>query len=252
MASPRAMGTALTTLVWILGEVLGGGAGEEVAGGEEGQGPIQWVEEGVMVADKVLNIIMLTSHMAIKSTTLSGFGGGDFYPMENHMNKMRGGYGDQVSLEGPFSRGIAGAVSGWASEAKAQKVEQQNRLAEKQAALFKHTNATMLPMLETGQLSDYKLQCGEEVHDVHKMILAARSPFFVEIMMKNPHQCVITNIDMETLKLLVKFMYTSLVDISNINPALIIKLLSAAETYQVAARHPLKFLCLTYVYRWRW
>ena len=122
------------------------------------------------------------------------------------MNKMRGGYSDPVTLEGPFSRGIAGAVSGWASEAKAQKVEQQNRLAEKQAALFKHTISTMLPMLETGQLSDYKLQCGEEVLDVHKMILAARSPFFVEIMMKNPHQCVITNIDLETLKLLVKFM----------------------------------------------
>ena len=31
----------------------------------------------------------------------------------------------------------------------------------------------------------------------------------------------------------VKFMYTSLVDISNISPAVIIKLLSAAETYQV-------------------
>ena len=163
----------------------------------------------------------------------TGFGGGDFYPMENHMNKMRGGYGDPVSLEGPFSRGIAGAVSGWASEAKAQKVEQQNRLAEKQAALFKHTNSTLLPMLETGQLSDYKLQCGEEVIDVHKMILAARSPFFVEIMMKNPQQCVITNIDMETLKLLVKFMYTSMVDISNISPKVILKLLNAAETYQV-------------------
>ena len=120
------------------------------------------------------------------------------------MNKMRGGFGDPVSLEGPFSRGIAGAVSGWASEAAAQKVEQQNRLAEKQAALFKHTISTMLPMLETGQLSDYKLQCDNEVLDVHKMILAARSPFFVEIMMKNPQQCVITNIDLETLKLLVK------------------------------------------------
>merc|ERR1712172_177303 len=90
-----------------------------------------------------------------------GYGGGgdDYYPMDNHMNKMRGGggYGDPaVTLEGPFSRGIAGAVSGWASEAKAQKVEQLNRLAEKQASLFKHTNLTMLPMLETGQLSDYK------------------------------------------------------------------------------------------------
>ena len=89
-----------------------------------------------------------------------------------------------------------------------------------------------------------------------QMILAARSPFFVELMMKNPQHCVITNIDMETLRLLVrtpgfspsevkpfvnslsqvKFMYTSLVDVSNISPALIIKLLSAAETYQVVWR----------------
>ena len=39
--------------------------------------------------------------------------------------------------------------------------------------------------------------------DVHKIILAAKSPLFVEIMMKNPEQCVITNVDMDTLKLLV-------------------------------------------------
>ena len=94
-----------------------------------------------------------------------------------------------------------------------------------------------------------------------QMILAARSPFFVELMMKNPQHCVITNIDMETLRLLVrflssgpskakhfvnsvsqvKFMYTSLVDVSNISPALIIKLLGAAETYQVVC---LALMCL--------
>ena len=44
--------------------------------------------------------------------------------MGSHMNKMRGGFGrDQVSLEGPFARGIAGAVSGWANQAKSHKVE---------------------------------------------------------------------------------------------------------------------------------
>ena len=193
------MGIVLTTLVWK--EVLGGGVGVE--GVEEGQDPIQWVEEGALVEDKVVCLFTITFIIAPHCHP-GGYGDGDFYPMNNHMNKMRGGFGGPgVTLEGPFSKGIAGAVSGWASEAAAQKVEQQNRLAEKQAALFKHTNSTLLPMLESGQLSDYKLQCGEEVLDVHKMILAARSPFFVEIMMKNPHQCVITNIDIETLKLLV-------------------------------------------------
>ena len=47
--------------------------------------------------------------------------------------------------------------------------------------------------------------CEEEVLDDHKMIHAARSPYFVELTMKNLEQCVITNVDMETLKLLVKF-----------------------------------------------
>ena len=107
--------------------------------------------------------------------------------MGSHMNKMRGGYGrDQVSLEGPFARGIAGAVSGWANQAKSHKVEvktysmsrvsctqveQQNKLAEKQAMLFKHSITTLLPMLESGQFSDYKLQCGDEIIDVHKVVL---------------------------------------------------------------------------------
>ena len=48
----------------------------------------------------------------------------DCYPMASHMNKMRGGFGrDQVSLEGPFARGISGTVSGWANQAKSHKVE---------------------------------------------------------------------------------------------------------------------------------
>ena len=51
------------------------------------------------------------------------------------------------------------------------KVEQQNKLAEKQAMLFKHSITTLLPMLESGQFSDYKLQCGDEIIDVHKVVL---------------------------------------------------------------------------------
>ena len=175
----------------------------------------------------------------ITNPLYNGFADDTFYPMEQHMNKMWGeyddpvtlegpfgrrgcsdqvtlegpfgrpaGFGNQVTLEGPFARGIAGAVSGWANDAKAKKAEQQNKLAEKKALLFDHNNSTMLAMLETGQLSDYKLQCDEEVLDVHKIILAAKSPLFVEIMMKNPEQCVITNIDMDTLKLLVNYITT--------------------------------------------
>ena len=107
--------------------------------------------------------------------------------MEHHMNKMWGGYDDQVTLEGPFARpggfrnpvtlegpfsnGIAGAVSGWANQAKAKKMEQQNKLAEKKSQLFDHNNSTMLAMLETGQLSDYKLQCEDEVLQIRSILI---------------------------------------------------------------------------------
>ena len=37
--------------------------------------------------------------------------------------------------------------------------------------LFKHSITTLLPMLESGQFSDYKLQCGDETIDVHKVVL---------------------------------------------------------------------------------
>ena len=72
--------------------------------------------------------------------------------------------------------------------------------------LFDNNHSTMLSMLESGQLSDYKLKCGEEVLEVHKMILAAKSPYFVELIMKNPDECEITNVDIETLKLLVRLL----------------------------------------------
>ena len=60
LASLRPMGTALTILVWTLGEVSE--EGEEGEGGEEeGQDLIQWEEEGAMVVDEVrvlLNLII--------------------------------------------------------------------------------------------------------------------------------------------------------------------------------------------------
>merc|ERR1712107_113391 len=148
------------------------------------------------------------------------------------MGSLEGHYGGQ----GPYARGFAGTVKGWANEAlnelNGKKDEHHNRKAEKKALLFDN-HSTMLSMLESGQLSDYKLKCGEEVVEVHKMILAAKSPYFVELIMKNPDECEITNVDFETLKLLVRFMYTSLVDVANISPFLILRLLKAAETYQV-------------------
>ena len=56
-----------------------------------------------------------------------------------------------------------------------KKVDQMNRLAEKQAKLFHHGAATMLPMFESGQFADYKLVCEEQTLDVHRVVLAART-----------------------------------------------------------------------------
>ena len=80
------MGIVLTTLVWK--EVLGGGVGVE--GVEEGQGPIQWVEEGAIVEDKVFGLFTITFIIPPHYHS-GGYGDSDFYPMNNHMNKMRGG-----------------------------------------------------------------------------------------------------------------------------------------------------------------
>jgi len=185
-----------------------------------------------------------------------GFGGFDeYYPMANHMNKMRGGFGggfpaDQVSLEGPFARGMGPAalmgpgVMGsdvananalmMANEAEIKKrVDSTNKLAMKHAALFHHCSNAMLSMMETGQLSDYELICEGKAYKVHKLILAARSTKCVELMLINPQTSVIKDLDEDTLNLLLKFMYSGIVDVANINPTRIIKLLSAAEKYQV-------------------
>jgi len=91
----------------------------------------------------------------------------------------------------------------------------------------------MLPMLESGQFADYKLTCEDQTLNVHKVVLAARSPKMVEKMMLHQEAAVIEDTDIDTLRLLVKFLYSGQVDINDISPTRIIKLLSAAETYQV-------------------
>ena len=81
-----------------------------------------------------------------------------------------------------------------------------------------------------------------------QVILAARSPIFVELILKFPDVCVIDDHDYETMQLLVKvrnpcyklestktfqFLYSGQVEATNISPTRIIKLLGAAEKYQV-------------------
>ena len=109
-----------------------------------------------VVFEKLSDISTLRGHSFGRQAPYPMGGRGEFeevdcYPMASHMNKTRGG---QVLLEGPFVRGIAGTVSGWANQAKLVKVEQQTKLAEKQAMLFKHSNATLLPMIWSSQFSD--------------------------------------------------------------------------------------------------
>jgi len=183
-----------------------------------------------------------------RGRTALGGGFDDFYPMASHMNKMGRNFPmvpvvpTEVTLEGPFASGNnvnmmgGGTWSGsqWVNkDANNKKVEATNKLAMKHATLFHHYSNTMIPMLETGQYSDYKLVCGDNTYNVHKVVLSARSTRFVELFIQYPDSYVIQDIDDESLVTLIKFLYSGIVSVANINPTRIIKLLSAAEKYRV-------------------
>ena len=123
--------------------------------------------------------------------------------------------------------------SPWAVKAACREAEQLNKLTKKQAALFQHHSSTLLPMLQTGQFSDYRLQCDQMELQVHKVVLASGSAVFSERIRDNPDLCVVTETDFDTLSLLVRFLYSGQVDTDNLSPNKIISLLGAAQKFQV-------------------
>ena len=123
--------------------------------------------------------------------------------------------------------------SAWTVKAACKEAEQLTKLTKKQAALFQHQASTLLPMLQTGQFSDYRLQCDQMELHVHKVVLASGSAVFAERIRDNPDFCLVTETDFNTLSLLVRFLYSAQVDTDDLSPNKIISLLGAAQKFQV-------------------
>ena len=68
---------------------------------------------------------------------------------------------------------------------------------------------------------------------VHRAIVAPRSLVMMNVMSLQPSPMLIRDVDSATLEILLRFLYSGKVDVFNINPAKIMKLLTAADLYQV-------------------
>lgn len=106
-------------------------------------------------------------------------------------------------------------------------------LQKYESEMFQYQSTSLVSMLETGQLADYQLGCEGNTIRVHKVILASKSQKFLALINNYPNMGMVSDIEYTTLQTLIKFMYSGSVDISNINPNSIMKLLNAAENYQV-------------------
>ena len=82
--------------------------------------------------------------------------------------------------------------------------------------------SVILPMLEAGQLFDYKTQCGEEMPRIGKVNLVARSLLLIKL-------------SLNCLGFINHGHYLNIqqVDVSNISPAVITRQLRAAKIHQV-------------------
>ena len=68
---------------------------------------------------------------------------------------------------------------------------------------------------------------------MHRVVLAPKSPVLMSVMSGTPSPMLIRDVDSSTLQILLLFMYSGRVEVEGINPAKIMKLLTAADLYQV-------------------
>ncbi|XP_049843388.1 speckle-type POZ protein-like [Schistocerca gregaria] len=111
------------------------------------------------------------------------------------------------------------------------------------AAVHQKTLAADLgALLQSGDSADVVITVGDTTLRAHRAILVARSPVFAAMM---AHDCLesssghitVTDIEPEVLNQLLVFLYT---DEAQLDPRLVLKLLVAADKYQV---HTLKAQC---------
>ena len=88
-------------------------------------------------------------------------------------------------------------------------------------------------MFETGEFSDYVIKCEGTEFKVHRVVLGPKSSVLMNVMSKCSSPMLIRDVDSGTLQDLLRFMYSGRVDVEGINPAKIMKLLTAADLYQV-------------------
>jgi len=91
-------------------------------------------------------------------------------------------------------------------------------------------------LLESGQFSDVKIKCGGHTISCHKNILGSRSPvfnaMFIHNMTENQSSSIdIEDLDVETVKDMLKYMYAGRIDNLNTRSP---RLLEAADKYALA------------------
>jgi len=169
-----------------------------------------------------------------------------------HVNKMRGfgrgGYsglgfgGDYESpgLGNDYGRpALGGGYAGLeppAAAARQQTADPDTAellQSKYRSRMFTRNAAANLQLLETGQFADYQIECEGTTFQVHRMMVAARSPVLMRIISTTHSPLVVSDVDSRTMHALLQFIYTGNVDVEDISPASIVKLLSAADLYQV-------------------
>jgi len=174
----------------------------------------------------------------------------DFWASSRHNNKMRGGprfglspspgpvgptkaqlqpYPYQInSIDTEFGGGYEQPKSSQDSTEEVDKL-----LNDYIHVVNEATAAAQTELFETGKFSDYIIQCEGIEFKVHRCIVATKSLVLMNVMSLQSSPMLIRDVDSGTLTLLLRFMYSGKFDISGINPAKIMKLLTAADLYQV-------------------
>jgi len=147
--------------------------------------------------------------------------------------KMIGSRGDNYGFETGALVPMSSMMGSQMSQVQQKKENTEEKLQKYRADMFQVSASALLPMLETGQFSDYQLVCESTNIRVHKVILAAKSVGFASMISAYPSMGMVNDMDCSTLQTLVQFIYGGFVNISNLNPTSIMKLLTAAEKYQV-------------------
>lgn len=164
------------------------------------------------------------SQQGMHVNKIRGFGGGD-----GGYNRGYQDYEEIYSKEAHSSAKVAGGGQDEEDPVAAAEVLQSKLRSQ----MFSHAGLSNLELLQTGELSDYRIECEGTVAQVHKIILAARSPVFRRIIKLEPVKRVVRDLDSFTLRMLLHFIYTGTVELRDINPDTIMKLVSAANIYQV-------------------